>query len=160
MLSLQYGSPRLLPDLHPDDRLAAEAFCLYERARDQGDRKRLWARLRKRSRSLCSLSDIVPQQIKNRHAAGTRAVPLDQIMGSSGRTSDFDHDFYPLRNSTEKRWVWIATAFLRGDTLPPVELVQVGDVYYVLDGHHRISVARMLHHTHIDALVTVWETNN
>jgi ParB-like chromosome segregation protein Spo0J len=46
---------------------------------------------------------------------------------------------------------------LRGVTLPPVELIQVGDTYFVVDGHHRISAARALKVDHIDATVTVWE---
>jgi hypothetical protein len=51
----------------------------------------------------------------------------------------------------------VAKARLKGVTLPPVELIQVGDVYFVRDGHHRISVARAFGQEHVDAEVTVWE---
>ncbi len=71
------------------------------------------------------------------------------------KAGDFDIDFYPAQERTENRWLQVATAFLRGVSLPPVELIQLGDTYFVVDGHHRISVARTLRHTHIDAVVTV-----
>jgi len=45
---------------------------------------------------------------------------------------------------------------VRGLALPPVELIQVGEVYFVVDGHHRISAARALKYTHVDAVVTEW----
>jgi len=53
--------------------------------------------------------------------------------------------------------VRVATAILKGKPLPPVELIEVGGRYFVIDGHHRISVARMLKQSHIDAIVTVWD---
>ena len=56
-----------------------------------------------------------------------------------------------------KRWLGVARAALRGEHLPPVDLIRAGDVYYVRDGHHRISVARALGQREIDARVTVWE---
>lgn len=51
----------------------------------------------------------------------------------------------------------VATLMLRGTPLPPVVLIRVGEVYYVVDGHRRISVARALHQSYIDSVVTVWE---
>jgi hypothetical protein len=87
---------------------------------------------------------------------GTHAVPLTMIRGSEGR-DDFDAAFHPLREDMEKRWLGVATAMLRGDALPPVDLIRVGDVYYVRDGHHRISVARAIGQREIDAQVTVWD---
>jgi len=157
MLTIQQ-TPRMIQDPKPENRFTMEAFKLFEQARDRGYRKRLWARLRNRSRALCRLDAVSRQQIAAQHAAGKQEVLLDRIMGSAGRGADFDHDFYPLRDDTQQRWVGIATALLRGQDLPPVELVQVDDVYYVVDGHHRVSVARMLGHLTIDAQVTVWET--
>ncbi len=61
------------------------------------------------------------------------------------------------QRSDQERWVRVATAILKGKPLPPVELIEVGGRYFVIDGHHRISVARMLKQSHIDAIVTVWD---
>ena len=87
---------------------------------------------------------------------GVYSVPLSEIGGSEGR-DDFDARFHPLREDMSKRWLGVARAALRGEHLPPVELIRAGDVYYVRDGHHRISVARALGQTHIDAAVTAWD---
>ena len=70
-----------------------------------------------------------------------RTVPLSQIGSSVGRCSEFDGDFMPAKASTEDRWKRIDRAFHRGEQLPPVSLYKVGGFYFVLDGHHRVSVA-------------------
>jgi hypothetical protein len=59
----------------------------------------------------------------------------------------------------EARWVNIATAILQGEFLPPVDLIRVGETYFVRDGHHRISAARALGQKEIDAVVTTWNVN-
>jgi hypothetical protein len=84
-------------------------------------------------------------------------VPISQIGGSEGRVGDFDRDFNPLKDYTRRRWLGIAAARERGKVLPPVSLVQVGDVYFVKDGHHRISVARAVGQDAIEARVTAWQ---
>ena len=72
---------------------------------------------------------------------GTRVVEVDQIVGSVGRWKDFDRSFLPARASVGQRWKRIDRAFQRGEDLPPVELYEIGDAYFVVDGHHRVSVA-------------------
>jgi len=78
-------------------------------------------------------------------------VSIKKIVGSEGRVNDFDKQFRPLVNHTQDRWVGIAIAHRRGIPLPPVELIKVGDEYYVRDGHHRISVARTFGQATIEA---------
>ena len=73
---------------------------------------------------------------------GRQQVPLDRIVGSTGRATDFDLAFYPRRRATDERWLTVAQARYRGKDLPPVLLYQVGQAYFVEDGNHRISVAR------------------
>jgi hypothetical protein len=85
---------------------------------------------------------------------GMRMVPVAQIEGSVGRCSEFDRDFMPARASVEERWKRIDRAFHRGEELPPVSLYKVGGFYFVLDGHHRVSVARYHGVEWIDAEVT------
>lgn len=94
--------------------------------------------------------------LQARRYAGIRDVPINQIRGSEGRSHDFTNDFRPLQRYTRQRWINVAAARQRGRELPPVELVQVGDVYYVRDGHHRISVAKARGETAVDAEVTLW----
>ena len=85
---------------------------------------------------------------------GTRTVPVSQIGGSVGRCSEFDGDLMPTKASVEERWKRIDRAFHRGEQLPPVSLYKVGGFYFVLDGHHRLSVASYHGVEWIDAEVT------
>ena len=85
---------------------------------------------------------------------GIRAVPVAQIGGSVGTCSEFDRDFMPASASVEVRWKRIDRAFHRGEVLPPVSLYKVGGFYFVLDGHHRVSVASYPSVEWLDAYVT------
>jgi hypothetical protein len=87
-------------------------------------------------------------------AAGLRVVRLDQIVGSVDRGRDFDRRFRPTSGRLRSRWEQIAAAARRGESFPPVDLVEVGELYFVRDGHHRVSVARALGRADIDAYVT------
>lgn len=84
-------------------------------------------------------------------------MPTNRIKGSEGRSGDFDCDFNPMNTRTIDRWMSVAVARSSGDTLPLVELIQLGADYYVRDGHHRISVARALGEEYVDAMVIVLE---
>jgi hypothetical protein len=113
-----------------------------------------------RSRCLFDLASVEANgTVDARCEAGLRAVPLEQIRGSEGRTDDFDRDFHPLQEHTRSRWLSVAAAGRRGQALPPVDLIQVGDVYFVRDGHHRISVACTIGQKAIDAKVIVWHVD-
>ena len=89
---------------------------------------------------------------------GLRTVPLRQIGGSVGRCSEFDRDFMPAKASVEERWKRIDRAFHRGEELPAVSLYKVGAFYFVLDGHHRVSVANYHGVEWIDAYVKEFDT--
>ena len=108
------------------------------------------------SRNLLDLStEVSKSKIRSQYYAGTRTVPISWIKGSEGRSGDFDCDFNPRNTLTIARWMSVAVARSRGDTLPLVELIQLGGDYFVRDGHHRISVARALGEEYIDAKVIV-----
>ena len=81
-------------------------------------------------------------QAHNRVRRGVRIVDTEKIVGSVGRHRDFDQCFTPLRASAGDRWKRVDLAFHRGVDLPPVSLYKLGDAYFVLDGNHRVSVAR------------------
>ena len=87
-------------------------------------------------------------------AIGLRVVPLDQIVGTIDRQHDFDRQFRPTSRRVRSRWEQIAAAMRRGEPMPPVDLLKVGEIYFVRDGHHRVSVASALGHRDIDAQVT------
>lgn len=87
-------------------------------------------------------------------SAGVAVVSLDAVVGSVGRGRDFDRRFRPTSGRSRGRWEQIAAAARRGEALPPVDLMRVGDLYFVRDGHHRVSVARALGREDIDAFVT------
>jgi hypothetical protein len=84
---------------------------------------------------------------------GLHTVPLDAIVGTVDRTADFDRRLRPTSPRLRTRWERIAAAQRRGEALPPVSLYKVGDLYFVRDGHHRVSVAKSLGRTDIDAYV-------
>ncbi len=108
-------------------------------------------------RSLIDVSEIPTHQIHARHYGGIKPVSIEKICGSMGRSTDFDHHFNPLSDRIRGRWVGVATARLQNIPLPPVSLIQIRDYYFVVDGHHRISVARALGETAIDAEINVWD---
>ncbi len=133
-----------------------QAHDHFERAHQRAWLRRLWNKLTRRSNQLLSLNDFA-LNIKSSHYAGLRAVSIDAIRGTEGRVDDFDAAFDPLNERTRDRWQGIYVARARYNDLPPVELIQVGRVYFVRDGHHRISVARDLGGQVVDAEVTVWD---
>jgi hypothetical protein len=85
--------------------------------------------------------------------AGMREVPVSQIVGSVGRHRDFDRAFLPSKPDLGTRWRRIDEIMDRGEELPPVSLYKIGDVYFVQDGNHRVSVARQRGVEMIDAEV-------
>jgi hypothetical protein len=84
---------------------------------------------------------------------GLREVPVSQIVGSVGRHRDFDRAFLPSKPDLGTRWRRIDEIMDRGKELPPVSLYKIGDVYFVQDGNHRVSVARQRGVEMIDAEV-------
>lgn len=116
------------------------------------------ARLVGRSTRLHTLDELLAgRAVGGSRAGGLRSVPIAAIAASEGRTGDFDTAFRPLRGLTWERWRSVALAMLRGDALPPVELIAVRGRYAVRDGHHRISAAAALGQREVDAEVTVVE---
>ena len=88
------------------------------------------------------------------HDVGLQIVPLEAIIGTVDRGVDFDRRLRPTSARLRSRWERIASAQRRGEALPPVSLYKIGELYFVRDGHHRVSVAKSLGRTDIDAYVT------
>src|SRR5574340_272027 len=91
--------------------------------------------------------------IHGQHYAGLKVVPIENIVGSEARYNDFDRAFIPTQRHTKSRWVSIDMANLQDVILPPVELYKIGEMYFVKDGNHRVSVAREKGQAFIDAVV-------
>src|SRR5215216_752335 len=118
----------------------------FSRALRKARLRRLMSRLRGKptARSISSPFDEVQGTLRayNRVRRGVRVVDPEKIVGSVGRRRDFDRCFMPLRAAAGERWKRVDLAFHRGEELPPVSLYKLGDAYFVLDGNHRVSVAR------------------
>jgi hypothetical protein len=134
-------------------------LALYQHALSKGKRAKFLAGLRKRKNELLPMEQIIEEKdVQERSYRGVRTVQIDCIQGSEGRAADFDQSFNPLTKHNQERWMAVARARHQGKALPAVELIQIGEVYVVRDGHHRISVAKSLGEEYIDAKVVRWQT--
>jgi len=118
----------------------------FSRALRKARLRRLMLRLRGKP-TACGISPSFEEvrgtlRAYNRVRRGMRVVDLEKIVGSVGRSRDFDRCFMPLRAAAGERWKRVDLAFYRDQALPPVSLYKIGDAYFVEDGNHRISVAR------------------
>jgi hypothetical protein len=118
----------------------------FRRAR----RGHLSARARRRLRQTRP-RDLADADSLHWQPARRRAIPLAAIVGTVEATADFDACFRPARDRVAARWRSIARAHHDGRPLPPIDVVELRDGYYVLDGRHRVSVARALGHDEIEA---------
>lgn len=85
---------------------------------------------------------------------GLQVIQLDSIVGTVDRSREFDRRFRPTSGQVRERWQRLALAQRRGEAIPPIEVYRVGDMHFVVDGHHRVSVAHALGLRTIDAYVT------
>jgi len=123
---------------------------LFDRAHGRGVRGQWWAKVTGKANELRSLTR---QPEAARRTIGTVVVSLNRIVGTEGRSEDFDANFNPLKMHNRERWISVAAARRTGVVLPVVELVKSGNEYYVRDGHHRISVAKAMGQLEIEARV-------
>lgn len=154
MNTLDQQARWLAAERRPDETLLRR----YRAVRTRADLGAAIARIFGRDTALGSLEALLGgRQTRGARAAGLRSVPIASIVASEGRVADFDRAFRPLQDHTWERWRSVAAAMLRGDSLPPVELLAAGGRYAVRDGHHRISAAAAFGIGEVDAIVTVLE---
>jgi len=114
----------------------------YSRARFKAFLNSVWATLSGQPNRLLSYDEVKEKlHIGGPIYRGMKTVRVDQIAGSLNRYHQFDHAFLPTQDDTSARWLSINRAFYQDVSLPPVVLYKVGQVYFVVDGHHRVSVA-------------------
>jgi hypothetical protein len=126
----------------------------FERARHRAFLNDLRALFRRQSNDLIPYHEIRSRvRPEGETYRGLQEVPINQIVGSEDRFRDFDRAFLPRQAHTAGRWKNIDRAFLQDVILPPIQLYKVGNVYFVKDGNHRVSVARERGAQYIDAEV-------
>lgn len=85
---------------------------------------------------------------------GLQTIRLDTIVGTAESRRDFDRRFRPTSSRVRPRWERLALAQRRGEPIPPIEVYRVGDLHFISDGHHRVSIAAATRQQLIDAYVT------
>lgn len=138
--------------MHNPDEIQAQSD--YQKALSQAFWRKARQWLKRGCNDLLSYHDVfeyLKQQPQTQ--LGLQQVSVEQIVGSSGRYQDFDLAFNPRRKSSDDRWINVAKAKYRGVELPPILLYKVGEAYFVEDGNHRVSVARVNGEQYIKANV-------
>lgn len=126
----------------------------FHRARRRAAVESLLARISGQPIDLLSFNEVVDKLgITGQSALGVRQIPLEAIVGSVGRYQDFTRTFLPRMAADEDRWIRVGAAAPRVSDLPPIEVYKIGDAYFVLDGNHRVSLARLQNLDYIDANV-------
>lgn len=126
----------------------------FSRLRMQAMRDSFWAKLTGRNTRLAAFPQHEYRNHPNRRLVGTKDIPVEQIVGTVNRQSDFDDQFRPVRRHLCNRWVNTYLS-LEHDGWSPILVHKVGEHYFVEDGHHRVSVARSIGMAFIEA--KVWE---
>jgi hypothetical protein len=136
----------------------AQAKDLFEAMYRRSSLHKAWARITGKKNTLQDIVRLTRgQKVVSSYFQGYQNVPIDAIKGSEGRCEDFDNSFCPRKKHNSSRWIKVASAFGRGVALPPVELIKIGEIFVVRDGHHRISVAKAFGASSVEARVTVWD---
>lgn len=150
-------SVRHLSDGELDQQSAVHDF---RQARRKAAMEQIVSFLRGDSSELLSYEEV-RKKLKARTSGSHRLqeIPLDAIVGSVGRYADFTRNFLPRMDEDERRWARVQAAAFSPTGVPPIEVYQIGDAYFVLDGNHRVSVARQSGAKYIEAYVTKIQTN-
>ena len=115
----------------------------FSRARFKAFLNKVWGAISGHPTNLLSYDDIKEKlHIGGPIYRGLQTVHIEQIVGSLNRYHQFDRAFLPIQDETSSRWQNIDRAFYKDIYLPPTVLYKVGQVFFVVDGHHRVSVAR------------------
>jgi hypothetical protein len=141
---------------------ASDAQTDFSRARREQGLARLTSRLRREPSDfdvILPFEEVVAALGRaGQHSLGLKSIGLESIVGTVDRSKEFDREFRPTSGRVRGRWQRIAEAQRRGRDMPPISVYRIGDLHFVRDGHHRVSVARAQGRTHIDAYVTEVET--
>ena len=135
-------------------RYRLDAIAEFERVRYWASLRRLWAKITRQQEYLFPFVALEPYLPQQRIYKGRKDISVGQIVGSVNRPHDFNHIFQPLCDSSKERWMNIWT-LQKTTGWPSIKVYQVGNLYFVEDGNHRVSVARQLGLKLIEA--EIWE---
>lgn len=129
----------------------------FERARRKDLFRRLARLVRRKhvqNRDLLPLDEVSRRlRVFQQTYVGVQPIPVKDVVGTLGRTGDFDREFLPRRREMEDRWRSVETAIGEGK-FPPIQVYELDGRYFVVDGHHRVAIARQQGMEYIDAEVT------
>jgi hypothetical protein len=132
----------------------------FQSARQRAAVQEILARFTGKSNQLLSYEEVAEKlRLRARIERGLQQIPLDAIVGSVGRNTEFTRTFLPRRAGDQERWANVKAAMESGENMPPIEVYKVGEVYFVVDGNHRVSVARQEKFTTIEARVIEFKTD-
>ncbi len=127
----------------------------FRRARRQAAMRQMLHRMQGKSDQLLAYNEVCDLlKITDTVERGVEEIELDKIVGSVGRAEDFTRDFLPKRDSDAERWARVKAAVIDMQGWPPIEVYKMDEVYFVIDGNHRVSVAKQLGSDTITANVT------
>ncbi len=131
----------------------------FEKARRKDAYGRLARLLRARDQQHLLPLDEVTRRLRffEQRYVGIRSVPVQRIVGTAGRTTEFSAGFLPRRPDMRQRWRRVEETFPDGG-FPPIVVYKVGESYFVVDGHHRVAIAKQREMEFIDAEVTELRT--
>lgn len=140
-----------MAQINPLARQQAERH--FQQARQQARWKQLSAWVSGREETLLPFETIRSEiRSANPYCLGLRQIPLHRIVGSVGRYQEFTRHYLPLSDTMKERWIQVeALAFQKG--WPPIDVYEIGDVYFVSDGNHRVAIARQMGNETIEAYV-------
>lgn len=132
----------------------------FRRARQRAVLQDILAHLTGKPDNLLAYDEVHDQlRLEGAVNRGLQQIPVAAIVGSVGRYADFTRSFLPRQENDEKRWAEVQAVVTETGRIPPIAVYKIDQAYFVLDGNHRVSVARRLGYTHIPAYVTEVETN-
>ena len=147
----------------PDQYKFQMAIHDFQSARQKAGIQEVLARVTGKSNQLLSYDDVAEKlKLRARTERGVQHIPLNAIVGSVGRNTDFTRTFLPRNASDQQRWANVKAVFMdmdSGASLPPIEVYKVGEVYFVVDGNHRVSIAKQEGLTSIEARVIEFKTD-
>lgn len=147
--------------MHEDRNAYRKALEDFHRLRSKAALDRFWAGIRGESLDLLAYDEVSSKlRAVSQTNLGLQQVALKNIIGSVNRTSDFDRNFRPLSDGDSTRWADVKAAMTSPFTagVPPVTLYKIGEAYFVMDGNHRISIAKEMGLDSVEAYVTEVKT--
>ncbi len=133
----------------------------FRGARAKARLQHLWTSVTGKSDELLQYDEITRKMhVRGLSSKGIKEIPINAIVGSVNRYQDFDRNFLPLRDEDMERWARVKAAITSPGSpgLPPIRVYKIGDAYFVLDGNHRVSVAKQMGIETVEAHVTEIKT--